>query len=120
MVKTTEQDTDELKQGFIELGKKFKFETEDINFAFVPDMSQQTSSEVIDSNEINSSNLDIDCMYSRLITKSGVYNCPRLINDYRGRCGASLSDYSSKCYLETEKCLQCKKFGKRMYTNSWI
>lgn len=104
----------ELQEGFAELGKKFKFETEDINFSFVP----QTNEESIEFSE-SCSDKEYDCMSSRLLTKTGVYNCLSLINDYRGRSGASLTDFSAKCYLETEKCAQCKMFGKRIYTNSW-
>lgn len=105
----------ELKEGFIELGKKFKFETEDINFAFVPqctEIDEETPVSVQTAAEY-------DCMTSRVLTKSGVYNCLSLINDYRGRSGAALTDYSKKCYLETEKCTRCRMFSKRVYTNEW-
>ena len=120
VIKSNPENTEQLKDGFIELGKKFKFETEDINFCFIPDI--KTLKNMKNSEEINiaeNKEYDLDCMSSRLLTKSGVYNCPLLINDYRGRSGASLNDFSHKCYLETDECIHCKAFGKKIYTNSW-
>lgn len=102
---------DELKQGFIELGKKFMFETEDINFSFIPTNTIEE--------EQNNTSYDYDCITSRAISKTGVYNCPKLINDYRGRCGANIADYSTKCYLETENCSICKSIGRKIYANDW-
>ena len=120
VIKSNSKNIEQLKEGFIELGKKFKFETEDINFCFIPDIKAGREHQNTDLNEKEiTDEFNLDCMSSRLLTKSGVYNCPLLINDYRGRSGATLNDFSKKCYLETEECLQCKAFGKRIYTNSW-
>lgn len=122
LIKTKSENTKDLKEGFIELGKKFGFETEDINFSFIPDIKAEIQASPADYEEKMSSdntNLKTDCMSSRLLTKSGVYSCPLLINDYRGRCGSSLTDYSKKCYLEAEECLHCKKFGQKLYSNNW-
>ena len=118
VVKAYKDNIPDLKEGFIELGKKFRFETEDINFSFIPNTVRETEENDIQKT-ISSSDCDFDCMHSRILSKSGVYNCPMLLNDYRGHCGSALKDFSEKCYLETEKCLVCKEFGKRIYTNSW-
>ena len=114
-IKTEESKINELKAGFKELGQKFKFETEDINFSFILTDSMHDT----DNSAFDFANCSFDCMTSRLFAKSGVYNCPALANDYRGRCGAGLYDFSKKCYLETEKCSLCKRFGQQMYVNNW-
>ncbi len=121
VIKSDMKNTEDLKQGFVELGKKFRFETEDINFSFIPDIKTKKENENTQDciAQNSTAEFETDCMNSRLLAKSGVYNCPILINDYRGRSGASLSSYSSKCYLETEQCQQCKAFGKKIYTNHW-
>lgn len=120
VIKADKNEIDELKQGFIELGKKFKFETEDINFSFIPKIRKEEEKNTSeDINEPKTTNLDLDCMTCRILAKSGVYNCPVLLNDYRGRSGSSLKDFSSKCYLETYECQQCKRNGQRLYTNNW-
>lgn len=48
-----------------------------------------------------------DCMYGRVITKNGVYACPFLSNDYRGRMGSSFKDYSKSITAETDFCTTC-------------
>ncbi len=113
----------DLKEGFIELGKKFGFETEDINFAFIPELNANAQKNNLNTEQQPTNkviNIKTDCMTSRLLTKSGIYTCPLLINDYRGRCGSSLSDYSKKCYLEATECLRCIKFGQYLYSNNWV
>ncbi len=115
VIKTPQSQLQEFKEGFIELGKKFRFETEDINFSFIPSESEETTSAI----SLPPESWNLDCMSARIFTKSGVYNCPELINDYRGRSGANLCDFSKKCYLETEKCSLCKMFGQQMYVNNW-
>lgn len=118
VIKSDMSKVEEMKEGFVELGNKFKFETEDINFSFVPKDSDSQNNEI--SVESVSKDKDFDCMHSRILSKSGVYNCPQLLNDYRGRSGATLKDFSPKCYLETEKCQVCQNFGKRIFANSWV
>ena len=65
---------------------------------------------------------DWDCSIGRMLTKSGVYTCPFLSNDYRGRCGSNFVDYSKKCALETSFCVTCSKSQRPVfainYTNS--
>ncbi len=119
VIKSAPSKIDDFKEGFSELGKKFRFETEDINFSFILQEDVEDN-ELSNKMHIPACDWDLDCMYSRLLTKSGVYNCAALINDYRARSGASLADFSDKCYLETEKCSQCKMFGQKMFCNSWV
>ncbi len=113
---------EDLKDGFKDLGKKFKFETEDINFSFVPKIKKDVDEPLIEKSSEASKTLSsspLDCQSCRILAKSGVYNCPTLLNDYRGRSGSSLQDYSSKCYLETYECQQCQAHGQRIYINDW-
>ncbi len=115
VIKTETEKIPELKEGFIDLGKKFKFETDDINFSFIPTEKSVNAGENCSTN----TEKDFDCVHSRILAKSGIYSCPLLLNDYRGRSGASLKDYSKKSYLETEQCQICRKYGKRIFTNNW-
>ena len=119
VIKTEPSKVEDFKAGFSELGKKFRFETEDINFSFILQEDVEDN-ELSNKMQIPACDWNLDCMSSRLLTKSGIYNCAALINDYRARSGASLCDFSKKCYLETEKCSQCKMFGQRMYSNNWV
>lgn len=119
VIKTEPSKIEDFKEGFAELGKKFRFETDDINFSFIL-QDQFEDIESLNKKQLPVCDWNLDCMSSRLLSKSGIYNCAALINDYRARSGASLSDFSKKCYLETEKCSQCKMFGQRMFCNSWV
>lgn len=119
ITKKNEDNEAELIEGFKELGKKFRFETEDINLCIIPPIEKSGTSSCILPNNQDKQKLQTDCMNSRLFTKNGVYNCPVLANDYRGRSGANLKDFSRKCYLESYECQQCIMHGKNIYSNSW-
>lgn len=59
---------------------------------------------------------DLDCKSGRILTSKGVYSCPFLANDYRGRCGNSFKDFSKVTYLETPFCITCAKNKERMFS----
>lgn len=99
-----------------ELGQKFSFDIDDLNFSYISFGSDFNDSSFSDNENLSS----YDCMNSRVLSKSGVYSCPALVNDYRGWSGATISDYSHKCYLETDYCQNCINCGKKMYVNDWI
>ena len=48
-----------------------------------------------------------DCMLSRTLSSNGVYSCPYLANDYRGRMGADFKDYSTSVKAESPYCTTC-------------
>lgn len=48
-----------------------------------------------------------DCMYGRTLSANGIYACPFLSNDYRGRVGASFKNYSKSVTAETDFCATC-------------
>ncbi|MCR4881153.1 MAG: radical SAM protein [bacterium] len=49
----------------------------------------------------------LDCKTSRVISSDGIYSCPALVNDPRGRLGEKLEDSSRNVYLETQTCYDC-------------
>ena len=79
---------------------------------------------IIQINEwYNSSDEDIcdingesDCMTSRTVTSKGVFACPFLANDYRGRMGTDLTNYSKTIRLETPYCATCIKNKEKMFS----
>ena len=58
---------------------------------------------------------NLDCEYGRILTARGVYTCPFLANDHRGRCGADFKDFSRHNMLETSFCNICAKNSDRMF-----
>lgn len=66
------------------------------------------------SEEIITKSEKTDCMFGRILTKNGVYACPFLSNDYRGRMGASFKNYSKSVTAETDFCTVCSA------NNNWI
>ena len=57
-----------------------------------------------------------DCMQGRIICQNGVYACPFLANDYRGRVGSSLKDYARIISAETDFCATCSKNNNFIFT----
>ncbi len=57
-----------------------------------------------------------DCMSGRILTSSGIYSCPFLAGDYRGRCGSNFKDYSKNISAESEFCATCSKNIFPMFT----
>lgn len=57
-----------------------------------------------------------DCMFGRILCQNGVYACPFLANDYRGRAGSSLKDFSKNISAETDFCATCSKNNNYMFT----
>ena len=68
-----------------------------------------------DENFVKPSN-KTDCMYGRVLGVNGVYTCPFLSNDYRGRVGTSFRDYSETVTAETDFCATCSKNNDFMFT----
>jgi MoaA/NifB/PqqE/SkfB family radical SAM enzyme len=57
----------------------------------------------------------LDCEHGRILTAKGVYACPFLANDHRGRCGTDFGDYAQKTALETDCCAVCIKNKDLMF-----
>ena len=57
----------------------------------------------------------LDCEYGRILSAKGIYSCPFLSGDYRGRCGSDFKDYSKKIPLETNFCQICIENRDQMF-----
>ena len=57
-----------------------------------------------------------DCMHGRTLSSKGVYACPFLSNDYRGRVGSSFKNYSKTFTAETDFCATCSKNNNFVFT----
>lgn len=57
-----------------------------------------------------------DCMYSRTLGSNGIYSCPFLSNDYRGRVGSTFKNYSKSFCAETDFCATCSKNNNFIFT----
>lgn len=68
-----------------------------------------------DSNFAESS-YKTDCMYGRTLGVNGIYACPFLANDYRGRVGTSFKSFSANMLAETDFCATCSKNNDFMFT----
>lgn len=52
---------------------------------------------------------NLTCEKGRLLTEKGIYVCPFLSGDHRGRMGNSFQDYGKKMPLETKFCIICNQ-----------
>ena len=68
-----------------------------------------------DENFVKAS-LKTDCMRGRTLTRNGVYTCPFLSGDYRGRCGSDFSNFSKTISAETDFCATCSKNNNYIFT----
>ena len=69
-----------------------------------------------DNSELGEIRGSLDCMTSRTLTEKGVFSCPFLANDYRGRMGSDFLDYSKSVRLETDYCATCLKNKEKMFS----
>ena len=96
---------DEIYSGFKSSFNRYEINPESIFIQISPFHNKQKVSEEF---EVAQSDC-FDCTNSRILSSSGVYTCPFLANDFRGRCGSSFADYNKRCSLETEYCTTCAK-----------
>ncbi len=59
---------------------------------------------------------NLDCENGRVLTSKGIYTCPFLANDHRGRSGSNFKDFSRKNSLETSFCSTCLNNQKAMFS----
>lgn len=90
--------------------QKLGFNASQRNFAV--NKYHDKNNETFDFKDVNS---DIDCEYGRILTTKGIYTCPFLANDHRGRCGSDFRDYSHKNVLETSFCSTCIANNKSIF-----
>ncbi|MBR6722869.1 radical SAM protein [bacterium] len=103
---------DDLWQGFSEVFKRYGLED-----------LEPSNLQIIPWHDVNFKLDDVcgewhklDCEFGRILTVNGIYTCPFLANDYRGRCGASFVDYNKKSSLETSFCNTCITSKKQLFS----
>lgn len=101
----TNEPVEQLYEGFIAVFKKNNFDLDSSNLQIVPWHDKNYRFE----GEISSEWKHLDCENGRILCSGGVYTCPFLANDYRGRCGSSFKDYTKRSPLETSFCNTCIK-----------
>ncbi len=101
-----------LLEGFKLVCEKIGFEASENNFK-INTMYNKNSEPDMD---FESRWESTDCEYGRILTAKGVYTCPYLANDHRGRSGSDFKDFSRKTILETDFCATCMKNQKQMFS----
>lgn len=107
-------DEKELKEHFKELCNSLNFETTDLNFKIIPLLTKTRKEEIPEY--IQKDILNIECVNSRTLTINGVFSCPLLSSDNRGKCGNDFKDFSKKSYLETSYCCQCIRHNNHLFS----
>jgi len=97
---------------FNKLCTKIGFETTDFNFQ----ITEYHNKFKANPEDFEFKDTNFDCNSARVLTENGVYVCPFLANDHRGRMGANFKDFSRKMYLETDFCLTCIKNKNKMFS----
>ncbi len=91
-----------LLKEFKQICQKIGFEAKDNNFKINNWYNKNQPT------EINSTNWkSLDCENGRILTTKGIYTCPFLANDHRGRSGSKFTDFSRKNAIETNYCATC-------------
>lgn len=106
------EDKKTLISNFNEIFNRIGFETNDATYQIIEHFNKykqtsETFSELKD--------MPFDCKNGRVLTDKGVYVCPFLANDHRGRMGNDFKDFGKKMYLETDYCLICNKNKGQMF-----
>jgi len=124
-----DEDEQSLKGGFLNLLSKLDFQPTDINVKIIPviktgeyekNYSSYDEDDIVTQEGMKDCNKDLfDCTNSRVITDTGVYVCPALLNDPRGKVGSNLSEAAKKFYLEPNICYSCQTGNRNMFTNNW-
>lgn len=97
------EDKNVLIEEFKKICLKNEFEARENNLTINLYHDKNKPSKDIESFEWNS----LDCEYGRILTSKGIYTCPFLANDHRGRCGSNFKDFARHNTLETSFCVTC-------------
>ena len=102
----------ELVQGFDNLFSRNEFDLDSSNLQVIPWYDRNSQPD----ENLSVSSGKFDCEFGRILTANGIYSCPFLANDYRGRCGSSFVDYNKKSSLETSFCNTCMLAKKQLFS----
>lgn len=105
------EDPETILQEFKNIYAKMGFDAGNNNFVINEYFEGSSSYETTDADWES-----LDCEYGRILTTKGVYSCPFLANDHRGRCGSNFLDFSDKTLLESPFCHTCIKNKKAMFS----
>ena len=102
-------DTILIQKSFIKIFKDNGIENTDlkINLSY-------PSKENLDKDEVTKT----DCMFGRCLGENGIYACPFLSNDFRGRLGSSFKNFSKNMSAETDFCTTCSLNKKQIFSIS--
>ena len=109
------EDKKVLIEEFSKICQKLGFEVTDFNFQINAHYNKYKP--IAENFEMSDG--DFDCKCGRILTEKGIYVCPFLANDHRGRMGNDFKDYAKKMYLETNYCLTCSQNQNRMFGINW-
>lgn len=123
------EDEEYLKEGFIKLFERFNYKADELNIKIIPYAkigeyakyyAPYLEDEIVNQEKLEKSNWSkFDCANSRVITCNGVYSCPILVGDPRGKVGNSISDCENKVCLESGACYTCLEHNDRMLNNNF-
>lgn len=110
------EDKKVLVNEFSEICKRIGFEANDFNFQINEYYDKYKP--ITDGPKVDKQN-KFDCQNGRILTEKGVYVCPFLANDHRGRMGNNFKDFGKKMYLETNFCSICSINKNKMFSIHW-
>lgn len=105
------EDTNVLLTKFRDICKKIDFPATYNNFQINLYHDKENPPEL----DLNTKYNSLDCEYGRILTSKGIYSCPFLANDHRGRCGSEFSDYAKRNTLESSYCATCVKNSEKLF-----
>lgn len=114
------EDKKVLMTEFNNLCTKIGFDTTDFNFQINEYYNKYKPAS--DDFKLKNGNFDckgFDCANGRILTDKGVYVCPFLANDHRGRMGSDFKNFSKKMYMESDFCLTCARNGSKIFGLNW-
>ena len=100
-----------LLNGFKTVCEKINFPASENNFK-INKFHNKTNNEI----DFEENWQKLDCENSRILTTKGVYTCPFLANDHRGRSGCDFKNYTHKTILETDFCATCLKNKTQIFS----
>ncbi len=119
------EDENILKNGFVSLFTRHKLNLDLNDIKILPMLKMGNYAKYYNISEIHKhvtfediKNFDmeiLDCKNSRVVTINGIYSCPALVNDPRGKLGETLQDSSCNVYLETQTCFDCVKRQDKLF-----
>ncbi len=106
------EDVESILENLKTLFNNIGFETKDRNIC----INKCYRKDVLTGDVEYTKGQSLDCEYGRMLTVKGIYACPFLANDHRGRCGSDFTDFSEKINLETPYCNTCLDNQRQVFS----